>query len=148
MAKISHSCLSRIRRALSASIDESLLKEDEGAVLKAMVLGNKSELTPEIKGLYKNAGIIHLISISGLHISIIGMGIYKLLRRLKCTCGEAGIISGLVMVGFVLMTGFGVSSRRALIAFIVVLGAEFFGRHSGQMWPFHALKGAFLLLEK
>jgi len=26
--------------------------------------------------------------------------------------------------------------------------AEFFGRHSGQMWPFHALKGAFLLLEK
>ena len=33
--------LSRIRRALSANIDDSFLKEDEGAVLKAMVLGNK-----------------------------------------------------------------------------------------------------------
>lgn len=135
--------LSGVRRALSASIDDSFLKEDEGAVLKAMVLGNKSELTPEIKSLYKNAGIIHLISISGLHISIIGMGIYRLLRRLKCTFGEAGIISGLVMVGFVLMTGFGVSSRRALIAFIVVLGAEFFGRTNN---PVNTLSLAAILL--
>ena len=120
--------LSKARRALSDSVEGSILEEDEQALLKAMVLGDKSELTPEIKSLYKNAGIIHLISISGLHISIIGMGIYRLLRRLKATFSEAGVISGLVMAGFVLMTGASVSSRRALIAFIVLLGSEVFGR--------------------
>lgn len=122
--------LSRVRRDLSVSIDRSPLEEDEEAILKAMVLGDRSKLTPEIKSLYKNAGIIHLISISGLHISIIGMGLYRLLRRLKCTFGEAGIIAGLVMVGFVLMTGGNVSSRRALVAFVLMIGSEVFGRTS------------------
>ena len=125
--------LAGAKRALSESIDHSLLEEDEAAVLKAMVLGDKSELTPEIKSLYKNAGIIHLISISGLHISIIGMGLYKLLRRLWATFAQAGLISGLVMTGFVLMTGGSVSSRRALISFIVLLGAEVFGRTSNGL---------------
>ena len=46
-----------------------------------MLLGEKSVLSEETKELYQNAGISHILAISGLHISMIGMGLYAFLRK-------------------------------------------------------------------
>ncbi|MBR5337097.1 MAG: DNA internalization-related competence protein ComEC/Rec2 [Lachnospiraceae bacterium] len=120
--------LSSLRRSLSGSIDGSLMGEEEKAVLKAMILGDRSELTTDLKELYKNAGIIHLISISGLHITIIGMGLYRLIRRFGCSFVRGAAISALIMTAYVIMTGASVSSIRAIISFLILLGAEITGR--------------------
>ena len=61
---------------------QSMLTESDVGILSAMVLGDKSWMEPETKQLYTNAGISHILAVSGLHISVIGMGIYRLLRRL------------------------------------------------------------------
>lgn len=53
---------------------------DDG-VLSAMLLGEKGALDAEIKSLYQRAGIAHVLAISGLHISLLGMGLYRLLRK-------------------------------------------------------------------
>jgi competence protein ComEC len=60
-----------LRRCLSA---------EDASVLQAMLLGEKGYLSDETKRLYQQNGIIHILAISGLHISVIGMGFYRLLH--------------------------------------------------------------------
>ena len=60
----------------------------------AMTLGDKQELDPEIQMRYQLAGIIHILAISGLHISILGMGLYNLLKRWDWESGLPGFFSG------------------------------------------------------
>ncbi len=73
--------LYRIRVFLENALDRVLTPEDAG-IMKAMLLGDKAFMDEEVKELYKNNGIMHILAVSGLHISIIGMGVYELLRRL------------------------------------------------------------------
>ena len=58
------------------------LGDEDGMILAAMLLGEKAEMDPEVKELYQANGIGHILAISGLHLSFIGVGIYQLLRRL------------------------------------------------------------------
>ena len=72
--------LYQLRRKAGSKVD-ALLPEQEASVMKTMLLGEKGILDEEIKGLYQRNGIAHILAISGLHISMIGMGLYQLLRR-------------------------------------------------------------------
>ena len=125
--------LAGLRQSLSDSIDRSILCEEDRGLLKAMVLGDRSALDSDLKEAYKKAGIIHLISISGLHITMIGMGLYRLLRRCRQSILRSSLISGLAITGYVFMTGASVSSLRAAISFIILLGAEVLGRTSDAL---------------
>ena len=58
-----------------------------GAMLSAILLGEKSGLDPEMKKLYQKNGLGHLLAISGLHMSLIGMSVYRLLRRMGRSVG-------------------------------------------------------------
>ena len=55
-----------IRKKLAHSLD-ALLSEEDSGVLKAMLLGDKSGMTEEIKGLYQRTGIAHIIAVSGVY---------------------------------------------------------------------------------
>lgn len=57
---------------------------ETAGVLSTMVLGDRQLLEPEIKSLYQKTGISHILAISGLHVSIIGMGFYKMLQNKEC----------------------------------------------------------------
>ena len=72
--------LEKLRDTLSASLLE-VTDETTAGVLSSMLLGDKSYLDDEIKDLYQVSGISHILAISGLHISIVGMAFYKLLRK-------------------------------------------------------------------
>ena len=56
--------------------------EKEASVMQTLLLGEKEELDAEVKALYQRNGIAHILSISGLHITLLGMGCYRLLKRL------------------------------------------------------------------
>lgn len=56
-----------------------------------MVLGDKQDLDPEMRMRYQLAGIVHILAISGLHISILGMGLYNLLKKIGLGIWPAGI---------------------------------------------------------
>lgn len=103
--------------------------EENGPILAAMLLGEKSEMDAEVKELYQKTGIGHLLAISGLHISFIGMGLYKLLRRGGLGYLLAGILSLMTVSIYVFMLGFSVSVIRAYIMLILRIGADMAGRH-------------------
>ena len=62
--------------------------------MKAVLLGQKTELPSDIKQLYQQNGIGHLLAISGLHVSIVGLGIWKIFRKGGAGFWFAGVAAG------------------------------------------------------
>ena len=86
------------------------LGDQNGTVLAAIMLGEKAGMEPELKSLYQANGIGHILAISGLHLSLIGLGAYRLLRRLTGSY-LAGGAAGILFLGtYVLMIGVTVSA--------------------------------------
>ncbi|MCM1266791.1 MAG: DNA internalization-related competence protein ComEC/Rec2 [Bacteroidales bacterium] len=102
--------------------------EREAAVLGAMLLGEKGLLDEEIKGLYQRNGIVHILAISGLHLSLLGMGFYRLMQFLRTPKPVNIILTVALMYCYGVMTGMGVSVVRALVMFSMKLIADLLGR--------------------
>lgn len=119
--------LYRLRCLLAAQLDAGLPKEEAG-VMKTMLLGAKGSMEEEWKALYQRNGIAHILAISGLHISLLGMGTFKLIRRLGVPIGAAAAVSGGLMFCYGIMTGFSVSMLRAVIMFLLHMLAKMMGR--------------------
>lgn len=119
--------LEKLRDTLSASL-LSVTDETTAGVLSSMLLGDKSYLDDEIKDLYKISGISHILAISGLHISIVGMAFYRLLRKRRVSYTAAFICSAALILSYAVMTGNAVSTRRAVGMFILTMLAAALGR--------------------
>ena len=114
---------------LEKNLDRNpVLSDDDSAVLKAMILGDKAFMDDDIKDMYKNSGIMHILAVSGLHISIIGMGLYKALRKCKIKPVFYTAIPIAVMYLYGEMCGVGSSSFRAICMFTIRLFAPLLGR--------------------
>lgn len=117
----------KIREYLGERLME-IYDQRDGGILKAVLLGDRSSLRKEDQLLYRKNGISHLLAISGLHISMIGMSVYGLLRKCRLTFLEAGIPSSLLLGFYGAMTGFGISSVRAVAMFLILIFADITGR--------------------
>lgn len=119
--------LYRVRMSWKRRLYE-VFPEKEASIMAAVLLGEKGDVDAEIKALYQRNGIVHILSISGLHITIIGMGIYKLLRRMGLPVWAAAFCGGIVLVLYGMMTGFGVSVCRAVGMYLLRMLALLIGR--------------------
>lgn len=119
--------LYQLRRKAGSKVD-ALLPEQEASVMKTMLLGEKGILDEEIKDLYQRNGIAHILAISGLHISMIGMGLYQLLRRAGLKIKLSAILASMIIVLYGMMTGFAVSAIRAIAMFLLQMLAQILGR--------------------
>ena len=126
---------------------EQVLPEKEAGILKAMVLGDKSELDTDIKNLYKQSGISHVLAISGLHISLIGMGLYRLLKRMGLPVLPNAVSCMAVMIFYGMLIEGGTSSFRAIFMFFVYLTGKIIGR-TYDMLTALAMSGVLLLIEQ
>ncbi len=102
--------------------------EEQGNVLAAMLLGEKSEMDTDIKETYQKSGIGHVLAISGLHISFIGLGIYQILRKIRIPYGMAGMLAIAVLSLYACMIGVSVSVFRAYVMLLLKIGADMTGR--------------------
>lgn len=100
---------------------------NKNGIIGAIILGDKTDLDSDIKELYSVSGIAHILAISGLHISFIGMAIYRLLRR-RFRFLFSAAVSIPVVLSFGIMSGFGISTIRAIIMFILKIIGEVLGR--------------------
>lgn len=116
----------RLQASMGAQFDKGLTEQESG-VLKTMLLGDKADLDAEIRQLYQKGGISHILAISGMHISLLGMGVYRLLR--KCLGNIwSSVLSGSFLFFYLILTGWSVSAQRAVFMFWLHRGAECAGR--------------------
>lgn len=115
-------------REFFSHILESRLSRQDASVMKAMLLGEKKAIDGEIKRLYQRNGIAHVLAISGLHVSLLGMTLYRFLRKAGAPAGLSAAFPAVLMVLYGFMTGFSVSALRAVLMFALHMAALFLGR--------------------
>ncbi len=115
-------------RARAQAAFREHMSENYASVMNAMLLGDSGNLDPEIKQLYQRNGIAHILAISGLHVSILGSMLYRLLRKLGLPYGTAGtpVIGLLLAYGW--MTGQSGSAIRAITMLILAMIGDMIGR--------------------
>lgn len=121
----------------------SALPPKEAGVLCALLLGNREGLEESVETLYRRNGMIHILSISGLHVTIVGMSVYRLLRRLGTPLGAAACGGSFFLLLYGGLTGFGVSACRAIGMYLIRMLGEICGR-TYDMLTALALTGALM----
>ena len=99
----------------------------EASVMQTLLLGEKEELDAEVKALYQKNGIAHILSISGLHITLLGMGVYRLLKRLGLPV-RAAVGGAMLLLIYGVMVGMSVSASRAIGMYLLQMLGIFVGR--------------------
>ena len=113
----------RLRESISL-----LYPQEKAGVLVAMLLGDKDLLPEEIETMYRQNGISHILAISGLHISMLCMGLFRLLRKLTVPLRFSVAVSVAFLMFYVVFTGASTSSMRAAVMCLVVFGASLMRR--------------------
>lgn len=111
----------------------------------AITVGVRDNLSDEVIENYRITGISHILAISGIHLSIVGMMIFKLFRK-RFRYIVSGIVSISVIILFGMMIGDSASINRALIMFSMNIFAQILGR-SYDLASAAALAAVLLMLD-
>ncbi|MET0251517.1 MAG: ComEC/Rec2 family competence protein [Novosphingobium sp.] len=129
--------LGTVQRALAAHV-RARLDGSPGAIAAAFASGDRGAIADADEQAMRDAGLTHLLSISGLHVSAVVGAVYVLsirllalwpwlaLRvRLPLAAAAAGALAG---IGYTLLTGAEVPTVRSCIGAVLVLAALALGR--------------------
>lgn len=133
-------------RHISGKILEDIFPSQEAGILKAMLLGERSQLEPEVKGWYQAAGISHIMAISGLHMSLLGISIWKMVSLCGIPAGICAALSVFFLTGYGMLIGNPTTAFRALLMFGIFMGAKILGR-TYDLFTSLALAAILLLLD-
>ena len=141
MQRFFHS-LDRQRNVLAERVD-TIIGGDEGAIAAAMVTGKRNLLSDDALELIREAGIFHIITISGVQMTLVAGMIFWGTRRLLSLSDQLALhypikkIAALVAIAaaifYDLATGSRVGTERALYMTLIMLGAILFDRQGFTM---------------
>lgn len=124
------------------------LEQDVQAVVSALTIGEKTDLTPELKAMYSAAGVSHVLALSGLHVGILScilLWLFYPLTYLKHGRKTLAFLVVCLLWGFAFISGLSSSVVRAVVMYSLYTLASFCSeeRFSGM----HSLVlAAFLML--
>lgn len=116
-----------------AAVFLRLFGEREGGIACAMILGETACLPEDIRRLYQEMGIVHILAISGLHISLAGNGLFRILQKCRISQKTASLLSVFAVISYGALTGLSPSTVRAVIMFSVSMTALYIGRSYDMM---------------
>ncbi len=134
--------LTTLRETLTGRIEEWLPPEEAG-VLEGMLVGDKTDIGPDTNTAFQKAGVLHLFAVSGFHVSLWTMLVYKILLHIGAGRKTASGGTILFLFLFVALTGFPRSAVRAGIMLGVFFLSRMFVRSSE---PLNALGVAVLVI--
>lgn len=138
----------RVRQAVRDAIQARVADPGAAGVLAALAVGDQAAIERGDWALFRDTGVAHLMSISGLHVTMFAWlaaaAVTALWRRHPraprwLPAPVAGRWAGLgLAAAYALLAGWGVPAQRtvAMIAVVVLL------RHGGRRWPLPAVLGA------
>ena len=109
------------------TVFEQSLPAEESGFLSSLTIGNKSQLDNGLKDLFKQVGVAHILAVSGLHISVVCMALYRFLRKRGVSFLFSAIIAGIISILYGILTGGSISSIRAIGMFLIFIFAEVLG---------------------
>ncbi len=140
--------LMALRRNLHGALEDLGLGRQETQIARALLLGDRMAIDPELRLAYTRAGILHVLAISGLHVGILATFLFAVLtplRRLRYGKGLQIIVGLTFLWGYALVAGFSPSVVRAVLLYSFVALAVYMER-TGQTLHFLGLCWVFMLV--
>ncbi|PIR96793.1 MAG: hypothetical protein COT91_04810 [Candidatus Doudnabacteria bacterium CG10_big_fil_rev_8_21_14_0_10_41_10] len=106
-----------------------VIPEPQNSLLLGLLVGARRSIPEDLLDKFKTTGVTHIIAISGFNISIITRLLGSFIQR-RLGIRASLVISTLIVVGFVIITGAMASVVRAAIMGILVVIAMNVGRAS------------------
>src|SRR5207249_2066938 len=140
--------LERWRARLAAAIGAAVAAP-AGPVLQALIVGEEGEVDAELRDAFSRAGVIHILSSSGLHVSLVAAAGFAVVRWLLSRSEwlvlavDVERVAALASLGPVALytglAGLGVATLRSTIMVVVAVLAGLAGRRVGVLPSFGAL---------
>ena len=128
----------RMRLRASAAIDSAF--GEDAPIARALLVADQSEIPRETKRMYADAGIVHMLAISGLHVSIVAASLALLMSLARIPNRTASLLTAAIIIGYVFMLGFPAPALRAAVMVCVAAAARVYQRHTSR-WSVLALGG-------
>jgi competence protein ComEC len=104
------------------------LTPNDAGMLNAMLFGDRSSLTQQLRVGFQRTGSFHLFVVSGMHVALLAGLVFWIARRLHLRNWLATILTLALTYAYALLTGFGVPVQRALLMTAVFLIARLLSR--------------------
>lgn len=117
-------------RGYTTSLFDKYIGKEQSAIVKAIFLGDKSDLDLETKNSFANAGAMHVLAVSGLHVGIITLIILwffeHAIKGIKRNTAMVLLIA--LLWGYAFVTGFSASVTRSVLMFSMLGIAQISGK--------------------
>jgi len=131
-----------VRRWIKRRLESIYAKESE-YLLKALILGDRTDLSDEIKTAFAKTGTIHVLAVSGLHVGFVLLILYTLFSLIRLPCSWRTLLTVLGLIFYCLLTeGKPPVVRATIMACVYLIGQQL----ERQSHPFNSLGVAGLLL--
>ncbi len=123
--------LAKWRQKISNYLSKNGMQNENLAIVKALLLGQRQSVSKELKQSYSNAGVIHILAISGLHIGIIWVilsFLFRPLRRFKHGKLTSSLLIILFLWSYAVFVGMSASVVRAVTMFTAISIGQSFNR--------------------
>jgi len=134
--------LAELRETISIRI-KGILPGNNGALLEGIIFGRSSSLPFNVKDKLSNAGVYHILAVSGLHIGIVAAILYWILQRFKRSRVQIAILIAIGLCIYCLFVGLRAPVVRASIMAVFMLLAPLIYK---RMNSINALGAAALLI--
>ena len=115
----------KIKQIIKNNVTELLPKETSSIVL-GIILGDTENISKELKEKFKTSSLYHILAVSGTHISYLIIGTTFILEKSKISKRKSRILTIIVLVFFMILTGLSPSVVRAGTMAIILIGARTF----------------------
>jgi len=109
-------------------VTKQILPQPYNYLLIGMLLGEKGFIPPDLKEVFAEAGIMHILAVSGLHVGIIAFALAALLNMLRLPKKLKLFTLVLILLIYASITGYRPSVLRATIMFIMLIGGKLINR--------------------
>ncbi|MBI2123932.1 MAG: ComEC family competence protein [Candidatus Wildermuthbacteria bacterium] len=109
------------------------LSPPESIILGAMVLGDQSRLTQDMKDALNNTGLRHIIAISGQHVVILAGMLLSFLLGIGLWKKQAILLSAILIALFIILSGAEASAVRAGIMGSILFAGQYMGRQQDSL---------------
>jgi len=129
------------RQAFSERLD--ILFGEHAPLFRAVVVGDKSDMDDELVQAMRLTGIVHILTISGMHMSLVALVLHALLIKLHIRRRLRFCLQALLLGSFACLTGLAMGTIRAYIMALIRECAPIHGR---RYEPLTALGAAALIM--
>lgn len=128
-----HSTVSCLRNQIVESFSPFLQHDEQKRLIQSLLFGQRKHLSTLLADQYKNAGVMHVLAVSGLHVLVVFGLIYRTVGWVTRNRKILFVISSVLLLLFAFLSGLSGSVVRAVLMCLLYLWAMLWQRQAQSM---------------